>query len=65
MEIAPEQLKKFQALYREKFGIELTPQEALEKGLSLLTLMKAVYLPMTDEDLQKTQERQRTLLKPI
>jgi hypothetical protein len=64
MEIAPEQLAKFQALYREKFNIELTPQEALEKGLSLLTLMKAIYLPMTDTDLKNVTDRHRTLPKP-
>ena len=61
MEISPEQLESFRALYLKKFGIELTQQETLEKALALLTLMKAVYQPMTAED-QKAMEQRRSQL---
>ena len=65
MEIPPEQLESFRAIYRAKFGVELTPQEALEKAIPLLRLMQIVYQPMTEEDLARVRARQETLLKPI
>jgi len=63
MEISPERLNAFRAIYREKFGVELTPQEALEKALPLLALMNVVYQPITEDDLRNVQERRLTLLK--
>ena len=62
MEISPEQLERFRAIYQAKFGISLTAQEALEKALPLLTMMKAVYQPITEDDLKRVRERQQTLL---
>ncbi len=62
MEIAPEQLDKFRALYRAKFGIDLTPQEALDKAIPLLSLMQIAYRPMTEIDLASVRARQKTLL---
>lgn len=57
MEVSPEQLEKFRAIYREQFGVELDPKEALEKAIALLQVMKHVYQPMTEADLQRVQER--------
>jgi hypothetical protein len=64
MEISPEQLDRFRAIYRAKFGIDLTPQEALEKAIPLLHLMQIVYQPMTEADLARVRARQETLLIP-
>ncbi len=61
MEISPERLNAFRAIYSAKFTVELTPQEALEKALPLLTLMKAVYEPMTEKDLAYSEERRQKL----
>ena len=64
MEIAPEKLEKFRALWREKFGVEITPKEALEKALPLLTLMKAVYQPLTEAECQEVRQRQQAVERP-
>ncbi len=64
MEISPEQLDRFRAIYRAKFGIDLMPQEALEKAIPLLRLMQIVYQPMTEADLARVRARQETLLTP-
>jgi hypothetical protein len=61
MQIAPEQLEKFQVLFRAKFGVELSQKEALEKAMALLTIMKAVYRPMTEDGLARVKERQSSL----
>ena len=64
MENGPEQLDKFRAIYCAKFGIDLTPQEALEKAIPLLRLMQIVYQPITEADLARMRARQETLLIP-
>ena len=61
MEISAEQLEKFRAIYKKKFGTEITLQHALEEALPLLTLMKSVYLPMTHDDLKRVEESRKTL----
>lgn len=62
MEISPAQLDKFRAIYHAKFGIDLSPQEALEKAIPLLRLMQIVYQPITEVDLARVRARQQTLL---
>lgn len=43
-------IEKFQMLYKEQFGAEISKEEAIEQGLKLLTLMSVVYKPMTREE---------------
>ncbi len=47
-------IKKFQILYKEQFGTEISKEEALEQGHKLLTLMSSVYKPMTREEVHFT-----------
>lgn len=49
-------IKKFQALYRSEFGMEISAEEAYEKGIKLVRLMSAVYRPMTKEQFEKIQK---------
>lgn len=46
----------FQKLYKEEFGIDISKEEAAEQGLKLVTLMSAVYKPMTQEELDRTDK---------
>jgi hypothetical protein len=62
MEISSEQLESFRSLYVKNLGIELTPQEALEKALSLLGLMKNIYRPITKEQFDQVTQRQNCLI---
>ncbi len=43
-------IEKFQTLYREQFGVEISKEKALEQSLKLLTLMSNVYKPMTRDE---------------
>ncbi|MGH7195296.1 MAG: hypothetical protein ACREGA_00785 [Candidatus Saccharimonadales bacterium] len=45
MQLTEAQIKKFQALYRQRFLIELNDEEAREKGLQLIHFMQSVYKP--------------------
>jgi len=40
-QISPEKIKELQELYKNKFDIILSEQEALDSWIALLTLMKA------------------------
>ena len=45
MQLKPHQVQSFKTLYKQKFNVELTDQEALEKWLKLVNLMKIILLP--------------------
>ena len=46
----------FQELYRKELGIEISREEAYEKGIKLLTLMSAIYKSMTKENFEFIQK---------
>lgn len=59
-------MAKFKALYKAHFGEDLGPQDALDKAMKLLVMMKIVYKPMTVEQYNRVQEsRKRLGLEPI
>lgn len=42
MQLTDEHIAEFQMLYRKHFGIDISKDEALEKGLRLIRLMELV-----------------------
>ena len=48
------QIEKFQFLYKEHFGEEISQEEAIEKGMKLVDLMKLTYKPTNENELEKT-----------
>ena len=54
--LSSEDIKKFQALYKEHYGREISKEEALDQGLKLLTLMRCIYKPMTEEEYYRINE---------
>ena len=55
-------ISRFQALYKEHFGKEISAEEAERQGRQLLNLMQKVYKPMTIEELWEV-EQQRVMTK--
>jgi len=55
-------IAKFQALYRSEFGMEISAEEAYEKGIKLVRLMSAVYRPMTKEQFERIQKHREATL---
>ena len=43
MQLSTDALEQFKKMYKEKYKIQLTNQEAVEYGSSLIRLIKAVY----------------------
>ena len=54
--ISEERLDKFKQLYKKRFNIELSNQDALEKATKLLRIIEIVYKPTTKEDYKKLQK---------
>jgi len=52
---------EFQDLYRKKFGKEIGYHEAYDSYMKLLTLMKAIYRPLTKKGLEKLEKRRKEL----
>jgi len=68
MVLSDEDIIKFQTIYKNEFGIEISKEDAYEKGIKLLSLLSAIYKPMTEEEYKTTQNyRKNTLqfLNPI
>lgn len=57
MRLTDEHIRKFQAIYKARFGVDLTEDEAREKGTQLLRLMELVYKPMSNEEYELVQKR--------
>lgn len=47
MQFTPEQIRSFMDLYKSKFNIELSEQEAIQQITKLIGLIKTVYRPIT------------------
>ncbi|MBI4117689.1 MAG: hypothetical protein HY453_01240 [Parcubacteria group bacterium] len=58
--LSDEQIKKFQTLYKNRFGKEICREDALDQGVKLIRLMELIYKPMTEKDLELLRARRQT-----
>ncbi|HOX10365.1 MAG TPA: hypothetical protein P5323_00170 [Candidatus Moranbacteria bacterium] len=56
-----EQIEKFQTIYKNRFGIEISRDEAFEKGVRLVRLVKLIYKPMTKQNYLELKKRQEKI----
>jgi len=59
MKIEPQDLERFRQLWKDSFQAEISIEEAQEKALKLLGMMKLVYRP-----LPKPSKGQLSFLEP-
>lgn len=62
MVLSDTDIVKFQALYKSELGMEISREDAYEKGIKLLGLMSAVYKPMTEEEHKRIQKHRKDTL---
>lgn len=55
--LSDEQITKFQALYKNRFGKEISREEAFEQGAKLIRLVELIYKPITEKDYRLLQKR--------
>jgi len=67
--LSEQDVTNFQSLFKKEFGIEISRDEALEEGLKLVSLMRNVYQPMTQEEHDEIEKHRRStaseLLKSV
>ena len=57
--LSDEQITKFQALYKNRFGKEISREEAYEQGTKLIRLIELTYKPMTENEYKQLQKRRK------
>ena len=57
--LSDKQITKFQMLYKNRFGKEISREEAYEKGAKLLRLVELIYKPMTEAEYKQLQKRRK------
>jgi len=62
MVLLDEDIAKFQALYKREFGMEISREDAYEKGIKLVQLMSIVYQPMTEKEYEFIQKHRKDTL---
>ena len=55
--ISEEALEEYKKIYKEEFGKDISDEDALGQATSLLTLMNAIYRPITVKDYKAFQKR--------
>lgn len=65
MKLLDTDIIKFQNLYKSEFGMEISKNEAYEKGIKLLSLMSAVYRPMTEKDYEDIENHRLNTLPQL
>lgn len=55
--ISGEALEKFKAIYKKRFGKDISDEYALESATKLLNLVKLIYKPMTEREMKMIEKR--------
>jgi hypothetical protein len=59
--LTDEQVMKFQTIYKNRFGKEISREDALDRGIKLVRLMKLIYTPITEKEFVGLQERRQEI----
>lgn len=56
--LSDEQITKYQTIYKKRFGVEISREEAYEQGIKLIRLIEIIYKPITKTDTERLQNFQ-------
>ena len=57
--LSDKDLQSFIEIYKNRFGKEISPEEAREKANTLLRMVELIYKPMTVREYNNLQKRRR------
>ena len=63
MLLTDEQVAEFQNIYRQKFGVEISREEAFEKGTKLIQLLRIIYKTPNEKKYNCLQKKERDDVK--
>jgi len=58
-------LEELQRIYKKNYNIELSKEEAVERGREILEFMDLIYEPLTKQDLKDVRERRKETQKMV
>ena len=58
-----DQIAEFKRLYKQRFGHDLTSTEAHDRGMSLLRIVRFVYQPITQAEIDALEWHKHNSLK--
>ncbi len=59
MVLTSDDIKNFRAIYLDQFGKDISEEDAYEQGIKLLSLMKIIHKPMSQEEMERVQVHRR------
>lgn len=57
--LTDEQIIKYQTLYKNRFGKDISREQAYEEGAKLIRLVELVYKPMTENEFKQVQKKRK------
>jgi len=63
MQLADKHIIEFQKLFKERFGIEITKDEAYEKGSRLVQLFQIIQKPLSQNTCEASIDDSKNLRK--
>ena len=62
MTISDEDIAEFQRLYKNRYGTEISKQNAYMQGMNLACLLKRIYTPITEKEYEDILQRKAETL---
>jgi len=56
MLISPQQISKFQSIYKDVYGEDISEQAAHKEAMNLVRLVTLIYQPMRKEEFERVQK---------
>jgi hypothetical protein len=63
--LSPEQIRRYQEVYREELGVEIPYGQAQEEAIIFLNLIETIFKPIPKADYDEIVERHDALLKGL
>ena len=63
MDLQDEDIAKYQQIYKEYYGKEISKEQAYEQGASLVRLMQLIYTPVKKADYDRIEKERAKKLK--
>lgn len=51
--LSNKQITRYQTIYKKRFGVEISREEAYEQGIRLFRLIEIIYKPITKSDIER------------
>lgn len=59
--LSDKQIIKLQLLHKNRFGEEISKEQAVSEGIKLYRLVQLVYTPMTEDEFGTIQQQQKNI----